>query len=378
MRPVSVNFLAALRGSHKAVTRVSLVDPGQTGVTPTGRTLLVIDGSVTVDGTADVRTTAELTLAEPWPTGSGTDQIAPYGSELFVERGIEYGNGVREYVGLGYLRINTVEQEEFPTNSIRVTCSDRMAGLADARLEAPIQFPVGTVNTYGEIVDYLVTAVYPDAVIEWDDAGVRDSVPSRPPITEDDRFGYLDTLVSALGKIWYWAYDGTLQIKDLPDPTEAVFDVDAGPNGVLVSLNRSITRDGVYNAVVASGDALDDVTPPRGVARDDDPESPTYYGGPFGLVPEFFSSSFLVDDAGAAAAAATLLAKAKGRPYSVDFTAIPNVALEPFDPVSIVFPRRWGLDPEHYAETHVLAQLSIPLGPESAMSAATSVQNLGA
>ncbi|MBN9739515.1 hypothetical protein DMP23_00075 [Amycolatopsis sp. A1MSW2902] len=64
--------------------------------------LPIIGGDVTTDMTADVQSTLALTTVYPWPAdpfAAGT----PYGQEVYVERGIEYGLGTREWVGLGLL-----------------------------------------------------------------------------------------------------------------------------------------------------------------------------------------------------------------------------------------------------------------------------------
>jgi hypothetical protein len=177
--------------------------------------------------------------------------------------------------------------------------------------------------------------------------------------------------VKSLGKIWYWNHRGELTIKAVPSLGTPVLDVMSGTGGVLVSARRKLTRDRVYNAVVASGEATDSATPPvRGVAVDANPLSPTYYLGRFGPVPRFYSSSFLTTQAQAVSAAQALLMRSIGLPYSVDFTAVPNPALEPWDPVRV----RPGDD--QAAETHVIESLNIPLVQSGDFTAATREQTV--
>jgi hypothetical protein len=333
VRPVSDRFLAALRGSHAGPVEAYVVAPGQTGTAPTGTLIPVIDGDVRVDAKAKVRSTLTLSTdgVGTFPDQAG-DLFAPYGNEIFVRRGVGFGGGSVEWVSLGYFRIDSVEQDDAPDGPLRIAAQDRMAGLVEARLLAPVQF--GPTATYGTVVDQLVTEVYPWAVIDWDDATDTDPI-ARTVIAEQERFDFLDDLITALGKIWFWDHRGRLVVKNLPDPEDVVWEVNAGAGGVLVELSRDLSREGVHNAVVASGEALDTATPPRAVAVDNNPASPTYWHGPFGKVPRFYSSPFITNGVRAAATAASMLRKALGLPYNVDFRQVPNPALEPYDAVAV-------------------------------------------
>ena len=365
MRPVSERFLRAVRGSHQAVAQAYVVQAGQTGTSPEGTEIPILEGDVELDAKAAIRSTLDLsTTGDLWPTAA-SDLLAPYGNEVFVRRGIAFGGGAVEWVSLGYFRINAPEQDDAPSGPITISAQDRMAGIIEARLLAPVQY--GTTATYGEIMEDLVLEVYPWATIDWDDATDGDAT-GRTLIAEEDRHKFLDELVTSRGKIWYWDHRGVLVIKDPPDPGSPVFEVNAGRNGVLVSLSRALTREGVYNAVVASGEAADTEAPPRAVVVDANPESPTFWDGDFGKVPRFYGSPFITTEAQALAAAESLLRQAIGLPYSVDFTMVPNVALEPHDPVRVGFPGR--------NETHVLEKLTVPLAVEQPMKSATREQTL--
>lgn len=333
MRPVSSKFLESLRGSHTMAAEAYVVSAGQTGVSPTGTFIPIIEGDIESDSTAAIRSTLELVTdgTDMFPD-SASDLFAPYGNEIFVRRGIRFGGGAVEWVSLGYYRINAVEQDEAPNGVIRISAQDRMAGIVEARLLAPVQF--SATATYGDVIEDLVTEVYPWATIQWDDPTFGDAI-GRSVIAEEDRFAFLDDLITSVGKIWYWNHRGVLTIKNTPTSDDPVWEVNAGENGVLVALAKDLSREGVYNAVVASGEALDTEAPPRAVAVDDNPDSPTYWDGDFGKVPRFYSSPFLTTDAQAQSAANSLLRQKLGLPYSVDFSVVPNPALEPWDPVSV-------------------------------------------
>lgn len=364
MRPVSDRFLSTLRGSHRMVVRARLVGAGQTGVTPTGTEIPVIAGSVTFDATAEVRASLELTTQWPWPT-TAADPATPYGNEVFVERGVVYGDGVREWVSLGYFRIDDLDQEEAPDGLVRISARDRMAGIVEARVLAPAQYPGST--TVAAVFGDLVGGLYPGVPISFDFPASGTTF-GGSHVIERDRYPFLLDIAQSQGKVMFFDYDGSLVVRTAPDPLTPVWTVNHGRGGVLVGLSRKLTRQGVYNAVVAEGEQGGDAPPVRAVAVDDDPASPTYWLGPFGQVPRFFASSFLTTEAQCATAAQAMLDRARGLPYSVSFAHVPNPALEPLDAVAITYTDR--VDPE----VHVLDKLTIPLTSKAPMTGITRVQ----
>jgi hypothetical protein len=340
----------------------------QSGTDPDGTEVDIIDGSVTLDGTAAIRSTVDLTTdgTRRWPDAA-TDLLAPYGNELFIQRGIQISGSTTEWCSLGYMRIQAPSQAAPVDGPIRITGQDRMAGIIDGRLLAPVQYQ--DTATYGTIMSDLITEVFPSATIEWDDATDAEAT-GRQLLAEDDRYKFLNDLVTSLGKVWYWDHRGILVIKDVPDPDDPVFTVDAGAGGVLVSMSRELSREGVYNAVVASGEAADGQVPVTATAVDDNPDSPTYFSGRFGPVPQFYSSPFLTTVAQCESAAAAILRRNLGLSYSVDFTAVPNPALEPYDPVAVRANAREG------ARTHILQSVKVPLTAAGALSASTRDQTV--
>jgi len=371
MRAVSQKFLSTLSGAHKIVSRATVCTTFQTGTSPTGTEISIVDGNVRSVTNGMIRSTLDLTTGEPWPT-TQSDLITPYGNEIYVERGIEYGNGQREWVGLGYFRIDTPEQDEVPDGPVQITAPDRMQGIVDARFLTPRQFP-GNMSR-GDLVTTLITEVYPSAVISWDDTDYRDAPIGRPIIVEQDRAKCLMDLVTAMGKIGYWRYDGVFRIETPPDITgEASWTINAGEDGVLVRLSRSLTRAGAHNAYVCTGEAGDTTPPARGVAIDNNPLSPTYFYGDFGQVPEFFSSPFLTTDALATTSARTLLSRSIGIPYQVRLTNIVNPAVEPYDVLVVSYPDR-GRNRSLQSEIHVVDECVIPLVESRAQDITTREQ----
>lgn len=368
MRPVSGEFLRTLRGSHKISLQAFAVEIGQTGVNPVGTEIPILGGSIEQDANAAIRSMLSLETFYKFPTRA-TDLLLPYGNyELFLRAGLQYNSGSFEYVSMGYYRIWDVVQDEATDGALSITGQDRMAGLIDGDLTSPTQFL--PTQTYGNVVEQLVTQIYPWAVIQWDDSTDDDLLGVSLIVTEEsgNRYSFLNNLITGVGKIWYWDHRGILVIKDLPD-NEATWTVDAGPGGVLVRHSRETSREGVYNAVKVTGEALDTEVPASGFAYDNNPDSPTYWNGPFGKVPRFYSSPFVTTDIQAEVAAINLLKKNLGLPYSVEFDLIPNPALEPYDCVDVV-------GKNGVTETHVIESLSFPLSVEGSQTARTREQTV--
>lgn len=374
MLPVSDAFLSAVRGSHNIVSRVRIVEPGFIGTSPPlGRDLKIISGSVTLDADADIRATSSFEVMEKWPNTNTTLDVVPYGTEVQITRGIVFGNGSVQRVPFGIFRLTGVEQPDAPYGPLRVTASDRMSGIIEAKLEIPQVFDAAT--TIGMVLDTLVGQVYPDQIpVPWEDmsatTGYNKPLGREGIVAEEDRFGYLDNLVKAVGKIWYFDYTGQLQVKNTPTSTDPVFSVSSGADGVLVEADRNLSREDVFNVVRAIGEALGGA-PVYGIAKDLDPDSVTYYYGPFGKVPKFITSTKIDSPSAATAAAQAELQKRKGLPYNVDFSMVPNPALEPWDPVQVIYPVDLENQPHQAIEYHVLRQIVIGLGSQTDMQCNT-------
>lgn len=343
MRPVSSAFLDAVTGSHTMAVRARAVPYGQTGVSPSGGvTLPPTGGDVQYDAAADIRATIDLTISATDPdTGSAlwpanaSSALTPYGAyELFVERGIAFGGGSIEYVGLGYFRIDNVDQPDAPDGPIRLNGKDRMAMVVDSKLTTPVVFSAS--DTVGDLVQTLVDGAIDGVTIEWDDGTASEPI-GRSGFTENDnRYGFFKEIITGVGKIGYFDHRGILVIRTPPDPrARPSWVVSRGRGGVLVSASRSLSREGVANGVLASGESVDTEPPVSALVVDNDPASPTRWGGPFGRIAKPFASPLLTTSAQCQLAGATVLRRSIGLPYNVDFDAVPNPALEVEDVLAI-------------------------------------------
>lgn len=371
MRPVSDKWGPTVTSSHQMVARARLCTAGQEGTNPgphdtDGSPLLeldIVDGDVEFDPTAEIRASASVTVSAQWPA-SISSEFNPYGEyELFLERGVVYGDGSREWVSLGYYRLDELEQADAPDGAILITAPDRMAQIIDDRLEEPRQYDSST--NIRVVVEDLVHEVYPDCTVTIEgfnpDVSIGDSY-----VVERDRYEFLNEIAKSRGCVMFFDYDGAFVMKPVPEPGTSVVTVKTGSGGVIVRLRRKIGRGGVFNAVAAIGEQVGETEPVRGVARDEDPTSPTRWGGPMGHITRFYESSFLLTNDQARAAAEAMLARVTGLPYTLDFEQVPNPALEPLDSVGVSY--SGGVEP------HVLDTVSIPLVATRTMKATTRMQ----
>lgn len=358
-------LVRTITGSHRALFEARVLTTFQTGPEPEGTEIAIISGDVEMDAIAEIQRTLELTTDgnKMWPRFNDS-LLAAYGNEIFVRRGVDLGASGPLWVPLGYFRIDTPEQDDSPNGPIRIGASDRMATIIDSKLLEPRLFEVGT--SVGAVFDDLVLEIYPDAVILFDDSSGSSAL-GRDMVVERNRYQALKELADGLGKIMFWDGEGILRINTAPDPTEFVWEVNAGFMGVQIQAARSLTRVDTFNAVVATGEGADAVTPARGVAVDANPLSPTFFGGRFGKIPHFLESPLITTDSQATNAATEILRRNLGMHYNVDFRAIVNPSLTPYDPIRIRYE-------DGNRELHIMEKLTIPLDAETPMSGSTREQ----
>jgi hypothetical protein len=359
-----------LAGSYTPVTRVTLTNEFQTGTSPHGTRITIVDGLVTLDGAADTYGSLDLSvLGEHWPDPRDLDStLNPYGVEAYVETGVWYSDDLIELCPLGYYRVKRLAQADADRLvPIEVTGQDRMSRLARARLLTPRLFPADTTN--GEFAEALVTEVMPDAVIVWDDE-IEDEPLGRDILVEDSRRGALGSMAIAAGKVMRFDGEGQLVFFSPSNPYDSrpVATFASGKGGVLVNVARELTDMGVVNAIVARGDGADQTGSAYAVAYDLEPTSPTRYDGPFGPSPDFIKSSVITSNDQAVAAAQAELRRRAGLPHSISFQVSPQPHLTPDDYIAVQRGSVGALD------WHMIASLTIPLMPGRTMGGATRQQ----
>ncbi len=359
MQALSDTFFAAIRAPHMLAT-LAIVTP------PTGDPVVVDvnDGTVTIDRTADQRRRLDLTLADPslYPE-SPLDVVNVYGSEVTVWRGVEYADGAVELASLGVFRIQDVSRS-VPDQTVALTGWDRSMQIVDQRLLHPNTFSSQLAT---DLIQGLITGVYPDAAFTITTADAT-TIPKHS--VDRDRWAEVQRVAQVIGCEVFADENGDWVIQDTPDPTTSVpvWQVDAGPGGVLIGTQDTVTRDGAPSIVVAIGETVSGNNPPVVSASphgyDNDSTSPTYYLGSFGAVARFYSSPHIRTQAQANRVADAQLADHKGVTRTISFDAVVNPALDVGDAITVTHP-------DGLSELHLIDALTIPLGPSGVMTGET-------
>lgn len=327
----SSRFLPTLRESHVPYTRVQLMRADGVVVD-----LPHTDGSVTVDRGNAVRRTCSVTVPDiSLLPMTPTDQLAVYGARLRIRRGVIYGDGTVESVPLGLFRIDGISGDP-ALGPVTINGSGLEASIADDKFITPYTTRGGTAAVTA--ITGLIQDSMPGAVVV--NRATDATIGTMTWDVQGDRWAAVQECATAIGAEVYADADGQFIIAELPDLLTApvAWDVDAGETGVLISAERSFSREGMYNYVVASGENAEDNAPPvTGSASDTDPTSPTYVSGPFGRVPKFYSSATLINSSLAQGAANKLLRDAVKPNATVTLTSLPNPCLEPGDVLRVTY-----------------------------------------
>ncbi|WPO74035.1 DUF5047 domain-containing protein [Streptomyces sp. KN37] len=308
-------------------------------------------GSVTVDRGQAIRRTCTVTCADPsLIPRTPTDQLATYGARLRVARGVEYGDGTSELVPLGVFRLDSVDGD-VTDGPVNLQGKGLECAVADDKFTEPYR-------ATGTVVG-AVTALIQRSLPEADVLSTITDTPigSRTFDVEADPWAGAQEIAAAAGAEVYTNADGVFVIATLPDllTTEPIWAIEAVEGGVYISGNRAMSSDDVYNGVLARGENTSDDAPPvSALVVDNDASSPTYWGGPFGRRPKFYSSSTLTTVNACTQAAGLELAKAKAPNASGDISSLPNPALEPGDVLRVTHP-------DGSRELHQVASFSVPL-----------------
>lgn len=310
----------ALGASHVLVAQVRSVPPAG-GVSTA---IPYRDGHVDVDATRAIRRILYLTIPDPrWLPVNPTDVLSPYSAQLRVRQGVEFADGTSETVSLGVFRVQSIlgDERRGPLELIGYSLE---SAVVDDRFESPRQ---ASGPSCVALIAALIQESYPGAVVVVDTAA---DAPVPRTTWQEDRWGAVAELATAIGCEVYCDADGQFRISDVVDPLTATptQELRAGEGGTLKSVSRGYSRDGVYNCVVARSSAVTSEVPIQGVWRDTDPLSPTLWGGVFRKVTRYYSSPLLTTVGQCELAAKTIGLKSTGLARSVTLEAVPRPDLD--------------------------------------------------
>ncbi|MFI1830674.1 DUF5047 domain-containing protein [Streptomyces sp. NPDC020412] len=363
MYPVSERFLQALSGSYSPITQATLFRAD--GIV---EQLAIIGGTVTVDRSQQSRRTCSITFADlSLIPRTAAAALATFGARLRISRGVRLGED-RELVSVGVFRVDSISGD-IDTGPVTFTGKSLESFIADDRFTAPYRASGTAVGA----ITALIQRSAPGSAI--DSARAVDApIGPRSYDVEGDPWAAVTEIGTTIGCEVYCDADGVFVVAPLPDiaTTTPVWTIAAGHGGAYIQANRGMSTEGVRNGWLVRGENTEsNVAPVSALVVDNDPGSPTYWSGPFGRRPGFYTSPTITTTA-AATAAGTLKLRASVAPNATaDISTLPNPALEPGDVIRVVYP-------DGTRELHQVHSFPIDLGVGAPMALQTISAKEGA
>lgn len=330
MITTSLQFQAALNASHQMVTGVEVTFNGILQQVD----LAVTDGEVTISNEL-IRRSANITVVDP--TGALTpaatnDLIMPLGTEITLYRGIKFPDNTIETVRLGIFGIDDVQIEDSGANmSLRIDLFDRAKKVQRADFTSDYTIPSGT--NYVDAIRNILIDGFPQIQINF--PVLTDTTPNIIFQHNTDRWKAAVDMATDIGYDLFFDNNGVCIMRFALRPVWPIALFTEGETGNLLDIRKRYNRDGIYSHVIVSGETTDNTVPVRAEAVDNDPQSPTYYLGPFGDVPYFYTSQLITTTQQAQATALGLLSRVSGILEGLEFNALPNPALDVSDIINV-------------------------------------------
>jgi hypothetical protein len=383
----------------------------------------IVEGSVTGDSTQDIRYTADVTLDFNFETRLDlrstslnvySGRVALFCSITAAKFPEKHSGSLHELVvPLGHYRVTDMQQQDlglvkldlegyegyvqddlFTTpRTAEQLMLDPITGKKDDRVIAVITRLIqesfaedihsSMLTTSAGYDKYLMGTPYwawhgMDVLVEVTDRALLDLKISDMAPVERDRWAIIKWLAETYNLDVFCGSDGKFHIRENASRRSAfnqfpaVWTVRTGAHGVLTTISHSVSRDNVYNAVIAYKDAVSDekgsaTEPVEAAVYENDPHSPVYWKGPFGRKPLMVTGDY-ANKREAQLEALVKLNDAYGYNSEMSFGSVPNPALEPADLIYVQYP-------DGRIEKHVIDSLTIPLGHAGTMNVKTKAKS---
>ncbi len=249
------------------------------------------------------------------------------------------------------------------SGTVSVSASDLAADVVDAQFESPqSSVPANTISTEFR---RLVRDALPDAAFGTSDlTGVK-----IPPLAwQSDRAQALDDMSATVAMLWYPLADGSFVQRLVPwtRPGQvAQVTLSDGTGGALnnaiADWTITVSRTGVYNAVVFASERQDGTPPVFATVRDMSVSSPTFYLGNFGRKPLLIQNQAALSQSQCLTAAQSSLKAATAITQTWDpVSIVPDASLELGDLITMAA--------EGAASTQVVVGFTLPLRETGDMS----------
>lgn len=298
----------------------------------------------------------------PLTDGSGRYILIPGGGAVYVAGQPQS----EELLSLGVFPIQTASVN-IATLLTTVSAVDRTQWLLDDKLESDLAWPDAEGGSLEAHIQRLIRTV--PALSDPETCAFRFSGESHsPPVQvfpqETSKWDIIERLVQGVGYEAYFDGSGDFVWKPVPDiNTDPVFDMRTGVGGTITGGEVVLDRGPAANKIIAVGGSSAETGVYRAEAVDNDPLSPTRYGGPFGRKQRVIRSSTYLSNAQAQAAADAELRNNLGLAHAYDWSAVPDPRIEPGD-VGRISIGRMGIS----LERTIIDSVTYDLSPLAAMS----------
>jgi hypothetical protein len=289
----------------------------------------------------------------PW---SPTDLLNPYGTELRVFKGIRYGNNSPDEFPVF---VGTVERvRPSRTGVCKLEAADTALRVAGAGFASPLPSQVGD----------LVLDEFERLVLDADPLaqfGAHDPITARVPALsyDDDRGSALDSLAKTASANWYTLANGLYVMRRVPwtaPLSSAPIVMTDGSGGTLLEAFPDRSTDGIFNRVTVTSDRPDGGSPLYATASDDDPNSPTWVGGPFGVRSTQVRVTGATNQGQLLFLAKTLVQRARTLTSAWQVSCVPDASIELGDALDLTY--------QDHGALQYVAGFTMPLDQSSLMS----------
>lgn len=350
-----------VRQSHRVTTRCELWN--EAGYLAT---LYPVSGSVTVDARRDIRRACSIELVDEdgtlTPSATNLD-LAPYGNELRLYRGIDYGDGTSDEVPLGVFRISETSVA-YGDDAVTISITGEDRAKAIQRSPFSTAYVVGSSLNLVDVMTGIVSNRLP---------GISTSVTTTTftsPSTgsrvlgfgpESDPWADITSIAQAIGQEAYFDAYGAFATSVIPslDYAESVETYADDASGVTISVDRTLSIEGISNGVIYTAEGSHLTLPLISKVWDDDSTSPFRRTGPLGERPSSQSSSWISTQAQVDYAALQEYQAVRGQ--AINLSIIPNPRLDVRDVITITS-SSLGIN-----TTAVIDTMTIPLDVASPM-----------
>ena len=261
------------------------------------------------------------------------------GVEVTLERGFVGADGSTLGAALGRFVVDELTYQRTDTGTtLTATLSDLSERVSRNRWTDP--YTIASSTALAAALNTLIMDRYPDAS-SGIKTGTTPGTLAAQVVLEggdsSDPWADAFNLAAAYGFALYFDGSGVLQAKPAPtlDAGAAVFSFPKGTYAVMTQQTRVSALQRTYNGVIVTGESPDLAAPVRGEAWDTQPLSPTYYLGPFGKVPMFYSSSLIPTADQAATVASAMLTGVLGHVEQLSWGQVVHPGLKPLDVITV-------------------------------------------